>query len=1252
MIPKQSLIPDFAFLFLGIMKLPLRTLVILSSVIILFIALILNFFVFQKSQEEEYLEAIETRIQEIDIRFDEDYIQVLMDIRPEDSLSFSRISSKSYSYPLFILDSEKNLLFWSDYTLSFDYSNLDLNREFQMIEDPFGTLLIKSRKIKRNASEYLLVHAYRLIWPGVIENDYIKTGPNPEIFGNDRFQIFSNPEDGNYQVKTKSGQALFGINFQLGFESVGRVSNTPLLIFICSVFLLYFLFSFDFLRKKWNKGYPWQTIGYGLAILVFIRVGMLLLGFPGDFFEFSLFDPTHYASSWMNPSLGDLVLNTTCAVFILGLVIYQLASKSSLEKAKVWIEKFKPAKASILVYVVSTLFFGLIWVLPRDLIFNSQWILDIRSIPSFDWFKGLSFLIMFLWGAAYVLLSLTLFSLLLHVKKEKNFLYRYLLAVAAPVVLGLYFVGFWVGLAATIHFVFLFSIIRFELFQNIFRLGLDTFLTFFYACLITAIISGISTFQTERERLIQSKVNYANQNLIENDVMTEFFLDDIFSRLKTDLFIQNRLVDPLLSKDPIETKIRKIYLDNYFDQFEVVIRVFSSNGAQILGPSEGSDLRALRQSFVKSDYATNVRDLYFVRGQESSLSNKFVAFIPIVRDSNLLGTIYLELIQLRIQPGSVYPKLLLDKKYAEKLDPIAFDYAVFREGELIRSSGAFNFFQEEFQNQLEREQLFSSGIVSLGFHHFGIHNGSEVIIISSPTLSVSQFFGNISLFFVAFVFLTFMAILINTLFKGYEKFEFNYSTKLQLYLNFAFFFPIIIISIITIGLLAGSYRDDLNRQYIQKASLIQSNLVSFFSSQAANGLDRDLLNEEVNSLANTIASDIHLYTKDGFLEASNRSNIFEKKILAPQINPQALAGIKEKNLSQVLVEEQIGKLRYQSVYLAVPSQLDQSVVAILAVPFFESEAELNSLISDVLSNIFNAFVVIFILFLIVSSFVSKNLTLPFKLLTQKLKTTNLENNEPMYWASKDEIGLLVNEYNNMLYKLEASKKVLASTEKESAWKEMAKQVAHEIKNPLTPMKLTLQHLLRLGHEGKLEDQDKLRKSLETLIHQVDALSGIASSFSTFAKMPLPKNELMNFKLVLNKVLDLFTNDKRVKLEFQDDSYTEDIPIMGDDKLFGRVISNLIINGIQAVEPGKLPQIKIWLWMTDQAVFLEISDNGKGIAPELKDKIFIPNFSTKSQGSGLGLAIAKSGVETAGGKIWFETEIGKGTTFYLTFPLIQ
>lgn len=1144
------------------------------------------------------------------------------------------------------------MLFWSDFTSTLDFSSLDLNQEYQLLEDPFGTFFVKIRKIKRNTTDYHLVHTLRLIWPGNIENDFLKTGPNPDFFGNDRFQLFENPTEGEFQITSITGKPVFGISFQMGYESVGRVSNTALLIFICSIFLLYFLLSFDFLRKKWINGQPWQTIGYGILAIITIRFSMVWLDFPGAFFELTLFDPSNYASSWLNPSLGDLFLNSICLGGILALIIIQLTSKKAFEKMAQWKAKTSFQFALAIAVLLSTCFFAVIWFLPRDLIFNSQWVLDIRSIPTFDLFKGLSILILFVWGAVYVLLSLNLFSLLISFKENKALIYKYFGGVGVPVLLIAGYFNFWLGVVLLVHLFFLFSIVRFELFQNVYRLGLDTFLTFFYACLVTAGIIGISTYQAERERLILSKTRFANQNLIENDVMTEFFLGDIFTRVKNDLFIQNRIVDPLLSKDPVETKIRKIYLDNYFDQFEVVIRIFSASGQQIQGPAESEDLKALRQQYVKSDYATGVRDLYFIRGKETTASNKFVGFVPILKEDNLLGTLYLELNQLRIQPGSVYPKLLLDRKYAEKLDPLNYDYAVLRENELLRSSGTFNYNQSEFLEYLDRNQIYDGGIIFQEYHHFALKNGEEIIVLSSPTISISQFFGNISLFFVAFVFLTFLAILLNTLLKGYRNFEFNYSTKLQLYLNFAFFFPIIIISIITIGLLGGSYQDDLNRQYIEKARLIRSNLSVFFNNQNPGSVDRDLLNEEINSLANTIASDIHLYTAEGVLESTNRPNIFDKKILSPWINPSAMAGILEKNQIQLLVDEQIGKLRYQSVYLALPSQVDQSIIGILAVPFFESETELNSLISDVLSNIFNAFVVIFILFLIVSSFVSKNLTLPFKLLTQKLKATNLENNEPMYWGSKDEIGLLVNEYNNMLFKLDASKKVLASTEKESAWREMAKQVAHEIKNPLTPMKLTLQHLLRLEQEGKLDDQTKLRKSLETLIHQVDALSGIASSFSTFAKMPLPKNELMNFKTVLTQVLELFKNDRRLKLDFLDDSYTEQINIMGDDKLFGRVIANLIINGIQATEQGKLPHIKIWLWMTEQSVFLEIADNGKGIPPELKDKIFIPNFSTKSTGSGLGLAIAKSGVETAGGKIWFETEVGKGTTFYLTFPLIE
>ncbi|MEB2783868.1 HAMP domain-containing sensor histidine kinase [Algoriphagus persicinus] len=1233
------------------MKHDSRRLIILISIFSLLAVLILNFFFFQKSDQDTYLQALQDRIQAVDKEFDEDFIQILMDVRPNDTLSFGQISIPIHRHPFFILSPEKDLLYWSDFTLTLDFSQVNLEKEYQLLKDPYGTLLLKVRNVKRNGAEYVMVHVLRLIWPGNIENNYLITGANPSIFGNDRFELFADPEEAVSVVRNPAGIPLFGINFLFGYSPAGMVVNPAILIFFTSVFLLYFLLSSDFVLSKWTSGRRWQSIGYAIFVLGAFRIMMLLLDFPSNYLNLALFNSANYASSWFNPSLGDLLINTLCGVLILAMVIFQLASKAMHEKIKILKSPNEFRVFLFFALLVSSTGMYLVWSLPRDLMINSQWALDISSIPSFDWFKGISFFMLYLWGAVYVLITLTMFSLLLEVNPHKKVYYKWIALIGLPIAGLLFFFTIWGAIVWFIHLGFLVTIIRLELFKNAFKLGLDTFLTFFFACLVTAIIGGISTFQTEKSELILSKTRFANQNLIENDVMTEFFLGEIFTRIKSDLFIQNRIADPLFSKEPIETKIRRIYLDNYFDQFEVQVRIFSSSGQQILGSSEGENLKNIQLEYINSDYATSVKDLYFIRGNESNTGNRFVAFVPLSKEGSSLGTIFLELRQLRVQPTSVYPKLLLDKKYNDKLDPILYDYAIFKNQEFIRNSGSFNHLSKEFQQVLARKSLLTSGVHLGGYHHFGIKNGNELIVITSRNISVSHFFGNISLFFVLFVLMTFLSILINTLITGVKNFEFNYSTKLQLYLNFAFFFPIIIISIITIGLLANSYRDDLDRQYIQKAALIRGNLGSFLNNQRPENVDSDLLNEEVNELANTIASDIHVYSTEGKLESTNRPNIFDKKILAPLINPKAISEIEEMGQSQYLADEQIGKLRYKSVYLAIPATASQENLGILAVPFFESEAELNTLIADVLSNIFNAFVVIFILFLFVSYFVSSNLTFPFKLLTQKLKATNLEDNEPMYWGSKDEIGLLVNEYNNMLFKLENSKKVLASTEKESAWREMAKQVAHEIKNPLTPMKLTLQHLIRLQDAGRLYDAEKLKRSLETLIHQVDALSGIASSFSTFAKMPLPNNELMNFKSVLNKVLELFSGDQQVELIFQDDSFTQDIPIIGDDKLFGRVISNLIINGVQSVGTGVKPVIRVWLWMTDQAVFLEITDNGKGISEELKDKIFIPNFSTKSTGSGLGLAIAKSGVETAGGKIWFETELGKGTTFYLTFPLL-
>jgi nitrogen fixation/metabolism regulation signal transduction histidine kinase len=274
---------------------------------------------------------------------------------------------------------------------------------------------------------------------------------------------------------------------------------------------------------------------------------------------------------------------------------------------------------------------------------------------------------------------------------------------------------------------------------------------------------------------------------------------------------------------------------------------------------------------------------------------------------------------------------------------------------------------------------------------------------------------------------------------------------------------------------------------------------------------------------------------------------------------------------------------------------------------------------------------------------TKILTQPLVLLKNKLAKVNLsEGNEPLNWPVEDEIGLLISEYNQMLLKLEKSKLALAKTEKESAWREMAQQVAHEIKNPLTPMKLSLQHLL-MRLEGEDNKNTQAEEKIRSILSQVDNLSDIATSFSSFAKMPIPDNDRTNISEILNKVVSLFkadNNDLKLKMPNQE------VYALVDKKIVERIFNNMLINALQSAKAEEPLSIEVELVVSKNKVIVSFKDNGVGIPNDLLHKVFLPNFTTKEEGSGIGLAIAKRGIEYAGGKIWVESEEGMGTTFFI------
>jgi nitrogen fixation/metabolism regulation signal transduction histidine kinase len=243
---------------------------------------------------------------------------------------------------------------------------------------------------------------------------------------------------------------------------------------------------------------------------------------------------------------------------------------------------------------------------------------------------------------------------------------------------------------------------------------------------------------------------------------------------------------------------------------------------------------------------------------------------------------------------------------------------------------------------------------------------------------------------------------------------------------------------------------------------------------------------------------------------------------------------------------------------------------------------------------------------------------------------------------------MVQEYNRMLSNLEKNKIELARSKKESAWREMAQQVAHEIKNPLTPMKLTLQQLEMLMHGGSFP-KEKAESAVKNLLVQLEILNEIATSFSSFARMPAPILHRTDINRLVEKAVALHANHPLGKVSLK--SSATPLFVMGDDQLLSRIFSNLILNALQSGRDNDGVLVEVTVTQSEGNAVISFRDNGRGIDESLRDKVFMPHFTTKQSGSGLGLAISRQGIEQSGGSIWFETS-STGTVFFVALPSVS
>lgn len=494
----------------------------------------------------------------------------------------------------------------------------------------------------------------------------------------------------------------------------------------------------------------------------------------------------------------------------------------------------------------------------------------------------------------------------------------------------------------------------------------------------------------------------------------------------------------------------------------------------------------------------------------------------------------------------------------------------------------------------------------------------------------------------------YLSILLLLLLLGWGVFGVVHShgfSNMQLSRKFAYYMvAILLVSYLYVFLVSlrftqNTYRKRQRTELLQKAHYIQKSIQDMYYYRLS--LSDISVNIDLRDLCYPYETDINVYDLNGNLVGSSSPALFDNGLISTHMSPEPFFTERVDTVYQ----ERIGDMKYLCAYVELQNG-SYVTIGYIAVPSYISTDKIQAELDDFMARMFPYYLLTVLFSILLAFGLSRTITRPLNTLFERLMVVKIGGrNEHLVYNKKDELGRLVERYNEMVDELDVSARKLAQSEREGAWRTMARQIAHEINNPLTPMKLSIQQMQRLKSNEDPRFDSFFRHSTDVLIEQIDGLSRIASSFSSFAKLPAVSPTQVDIAEKLYTVIRLFRNN------------VENVPIryvgaekgvlgIADGEQIGQVFNNLIKNALQAIENRQGGDIIVMLKEMKDHLEISVSDNGPGISESIRDKVFVPNFTTKSTGTGLGLAISKNIIEGGGGSIRFETS-SKGTTFFVT-----
>lgn len=1000
--------------------------------------------------------------------------------------------------------------------------------------------------------------------------------------------------------------------------------------FIFFLIFIYSLFWLPVLRKRIALSIPLLTL-----LLMGIRLATLYWQIIPQG-SWKLFSVEVFAFSWIIPSLGDLVINS----FILfGLVSYVYRSANQVRVTR----KFVRIISGLLLATLSVMIIYSTDSLLAILVHNSTISLEAYRIFNFSIYTFLEYLIISLWFVTAILMLHFTHNLLIGCKRLNlgaNWLLAHVLAYLVMYLIGHTPTIFAIGLSLLMVQLFLYS----KKFFSAVNANVFLVLTLLLSIYTVFIISSNAQKKDQEVRKILA-LNLSN----ERDPIAEVIFPQIARRMHADQEIINYLDQISNREGNLYDYLGTNYLDDYLKKYDYQITICLPSSDLII-ENTGEVYRCY--DFFEdmlNEYGMRIPGTSFFHLNNQNGRISYLGMIEYVLPDGEEICIYLELDSKLSRELLGYPELLLDGKVSERTILSDYSSAKYFNDQLIARTGTFNY---PLVNQYSVDTLNRYTFIDDGsFNHLIYSNDSDILLyITRPNESLFNFTASF-----AWVFLVFYLATMLWLVKGGLPVAFNFNVpslknRIKYSMVQLIFLSLIMVGMVTIAYSVKSFErknyDSLNEKLLSAKADIEENLIS-------QGLlfeeNFELLTSYLVKLSNVLRSDINLYSLNGDLLATSRPEVFERQLIGSEMHPLSYYELSNRHSPKLIHTEQIGKMEYLSAYAPL-FNLDNHKVAYLNLPYFTRQSEFIEEVFSVVVALVNIYALLILFAIFVAVVISNQISKPLELIREKLSTVDLDkHNETISYEGNDELGQLVTEYNRMVAELAESAGKLAHSQRQSAWREMAKQIAHEIKNPLTPIKLNLQYLIR-AKKNNASDWDSLfEKFSETLIDQINVLSNIATEFSNFAKMPVGQFS----HIVVNKVVDdaanLFAAYPNIILS---KTIPEpDIYVFADKEQLSRVFVNLVKNAVQAIGRKEDGVITLTVDIKGKVVLITIEDNGVGISPEVTPKLFTPNFTTKSGGMGLGLAISKGIIEVIGGKIWFETDFGFGTKFFVQLPVV-